>query len=159
MLRSTEQALQRWLDAGLLDASIAERIREFEDAREQPSGLRWQILLALIFGAILLADGVRYPNFSRAGVARNGKLVAEDVSQTLPRAEFPVVTLGANRSCEHADLWRAIDYFVPEHARSPVPLKIGQELWVEVTVPPSGPPRPIQLALSDGGKWQVLKFD
>jgi uncharacterized membrane protein len=57
MLRSIEDALQRWIGAGLLDAGTAERIRQFEAGREQPSGWRWQVLLALIFGAILLAAG------------------------------------------------------------------------------------------------------
>ena len=58
MLRAMEDALERWTNAGLLDAKTAERIREFEGERDQPSGLRWQVLLALIFGAILLAAGV-----------------------------------------------------------------------------------------------------
>jgi uncharacterized membrane protein len=58
MLRALEDALQRWTGAGLLDAASAERIRQFEAEREQPSGLRWQVLLALIFGAILLAAGI-----------------------------------------------------------------------------------------------------
>jgi uncharacterized membrane protein len=58
MLRSLEQGLQRWTEAGLLDFPTAERIRQFEYAREQPSGMRWQVILALIFGAILLAAGV-----------------------------------------------------------------------------------------------------
>jgi hypothetical protein len=34
----------------------------------------------------------------------------------------------------------------------------GQELWAEVTVPSSGPPRPIQLALSDGKQFHVLNL-
>ncbi|HVP55379.1 MAG TPA: DUF2157 domain-containing protein [Candidatus Eisenbacteria bacterium] len=58
MLRALENALQRWIEAGLLDAATAEHIRQFEAGREQPSGLRWQVLLALIFGAILLAAGI-----------------------------------------------------------------------------------------------------
>lgn len=58
MLRVLEEALERWTDAGLLDAPAAERIRQFEDDQEQPSGLRWQVLLALVFGAILLAAGI-----------------------------------------------------------------------------------------------------
>jgi hypothetical protein len=56
-------------------------------------------------------------------------------------------------------VWPAIDFFVPEHAESPLPLKPGRELWVELTVPPLGLPRAIQLAPSDNGNWQVLKFD
>jgi len=53
-----DDALQRWTRAGVLDEATAERIRVFEASREQPTGLRWQVLLALIFGALLLAAGV-----------------------------------------------------------------------------------------------------
>jgi hypothetical protein len=92
-------------------------------------------------------------------VARDGKLVAEDAHDRLPRGYFSRVMVIDRTHCERAPVWPAIDYFVPENARSPFPLKPGQELWVEVTVPPSGPPRAIQLALSDNGKWEPLKFE
>lgn len=58
MLRTLEEALQRWTDAALIDGQTAERIRRFEGESEQPSGLRWQVMLALVFGAILLAAGI-----------------------------------------------------------------------------------------------------
>jgi uncharacterized membrane protein len=57
-MQAIEEALRRWTEAGVLDGPTAERIRLFEASRERPSGLRWQVLLALIFGAILLAAGV-----------------------------------------------------------------------------------------------------
>jgi uncharacterized membrane protein len=57
-MHTIEEALQRWIGAGVLDESTAERIRLFEASRERPAGLRWQVLLALIFGGILLAAGV-----------------------------------------------------------------------------------------------------
>jgi len=31
-----------------------------------------------------------------------------------------------------------VDFFIAEHAASPLPMKAGQELWIEVTVPPKG---------------------
>jgi hypothetical protein len=43
---------------GVLDEGTAERIRQYEAARERPAGLRWQVLLALVLGAIPLAAGV-----------------------------------------------------------------------------------------------------
>jgi len=55
---SVEEFLRRWSDAGLIDEVTAERIRAFEQGREQPAGLRWQVLLALAFGGLLLAAGV-----------------------------------------------------------------------------------------------------
>ena len=36
--------------------------------------------------------------------------------------------------------------------------KSRQELWIEVTVPPKGPPRPMQLALKQDGVWKPLAF-
>jgi uncharacterized membrane protein len=50
--------LNRWQDAGVLSADAASRIRDWEHQQKQPAGLRWQGLVALILGAILLACGV-----------------------------------------------------------------------------------------------------
>jgi hypothetical protein len=92
-------------------------------------------------------------------VARDGKLVGENAEGRLPRGNFQSVTVTERIPCDRSPVSPAIDYFVPEKAWSPFPLKSGQELWVEVTVPPSGPPRAIQLALSENGNWRVLKFN
>jgi hypothetical protein len=61
-------------------------------------------------------------------------------------------------SCDRMRLSDPVNFYLPEHAPNPLPVKIGQELWVEVTVPPKGPPRPIQLALKDNGAWKPLAF-
>jgi uncharacterized membrane protein len=53
-----ESLLTRWQNAGVLDAEAARRIRAFESAEERPSGLRWQGIVALVLGALLLACGV-----------------------------------------------------------------------------------------------------
>ena len=50
--------LNRWQKAGVLAADIAERIRAYEQKEDKPGGLRWQGLIALIMGAILLSCGV-----------------------------------------------------------------------------------------------------
>jgi hypothetical protein len=52
-----------------------------------------------------------------------------------------------------------VEFFIPDTAKGPFPLKPGQELWVEVTMPPTGPPRPIQLALSTGAGFHPLRFE
>jgi uncharacterized membrane protein len=49
--------LAEWTSAAVIDAASAQRIREFEDARAEPK-LRWPIILALAFGALLLGAGV-----------------------------------------------------------------------------------------------------
>ena len=58
MSESWEVSLERWRKAGLLDTATAEKIRQFETTQEQPSGLRWPVLIAIAFGALLLAAGV-----------------------------------------------------------------------------------------------------
>ena len=50
--------LKRWQAAGLLDATQADRIRAYESENSKPAGLQWQVLVALILGAILLFAGV-----------------------------------------------------------------------------------------------------
>jgi hypothetical protein len=51
------------------------------------------------------------------------------------------------------------DFFIADTAKSPLPVQNDQELWIEVTVPPKGPPRPLQLALKDHGVWKPLALD
>ena len=55
-----EELLARWRSAGVLDAQAEARIRAFEDAQEKSgiAGIRWQGMIALILGAILLSCGV-----------------------------------------------------------------------------------------------------
>ena len=44
-----------------------------------------------------------------------------------------------------------VAYFIPEHAADPTRLHPGEELWVEVSVPPAGPPRPLRLGVRRAG--------
>ncbi len=53
-----EAYLNRWLAAGVIEEPVSARIRAFEYDQRKPTGLRWQGLVALILGAILLACGV-----------------------------------------------------------------------------------------------------
>jgi uncharacterized membrane protein len=53
-----ESHLTRWQSAGLLDEEMARRIRAYESEQKKPAGLRWQVIVVLILGAILLACGV-----------------------------------------------------------------------------------------------------
>jgi len=64
-----------------------------------------------------------------------------------------------DQPCDKVPVQEVMLYFLPEHAQLPMPLKSGQDLWIEVTVPPSGPSRPIQLALSDASGFKPLKFE
>ncbi len=50
-----------------------------------------------------------------------------------------------------AQLDEALAFFIPEHVADPSRRAEGEELWVEVTVPRSGPPRPIRLGVKKDG--------
>lgn len=52
-----ERKVQQWLDAKVIEPETAARIRSFENAAEG-GGLRWQVLLAVAFGAIMVGAGV-----------------------------------------------------------------------------------------------------
>jgi hypothetical protein len=98
-------------------------------------------------------------NWNASLAVRDGKLIA--VAKERPRspAEVEDVSIREHGPCDRAILQRGVDYFIPDTARGPFPLKPGQELWVEVTVPATGPPRPIQLALSDASGFHPLKLE
>ena len=49
------------------------------------------------------------------------------------------------------ELTNAVAYFIPEGVPDPSRRNTDEELWVEVTVPPKGLPRPIQLGVKRGG--------
>ena len=58
-----ESLLTRWQTAGILDGDTARHIRAWESEQKHPAGhslkrVGWQVLVALILGAILLACGV-----------------------------------------------------------------------------------------------------
>jgi hypothetical protein len=61
--------------------------------------------------------------------------------------------------CEDLRLEQPVDFYISEHATSPTPVKAGQELWIEVTVPPKGPPRPLQLAVKSDGVWKPIALE
>jgi len=56
----------------------------------------------------------------------------------------------SSRPCGETQCWQLADalaYFIPEHVEDPSRRPAGETLWVEVTVPPKGAPRPIQLGV------------
>jgi hypothetical protein len=57
-----------------------------------------------------------------------------------------------------AALSEPVDYFLPEHAIDPARRQPGEELWIEVTVPAKGPPRPIRLAVKRGDMFTPLEI-
>jgi hypothetical protein len=90
--------------------------------------------------------------------AREGKLVGMPVGRDARPEKTEQLTQLGDRPCNQAVLSEGAEYFIGDRAKSPFPLKPGRELWVEVTVPASGPPRPIQLAISDEDGFRPLRL-
>lgn len=60
--------------------------------------------------------------------------------------------------CDSFLIDEPLNFYLAGRSASPLPLQPGQELWIEVTVPPQGPPRPLQLALKQDDVWKPLAF-
>lgn len=89
---------------------------------------------------------------------KNNKLIAIRVPESDTSASTQNVSATPGAPCDQMRLSEPVDFYVSEHADDPTRLKLGQELWIEVTVPPTGPPRPLQLALKEDGAWKPLAF-
>jgi uncharacterized membrane protein len=57
-MESWEQHLLRWETSGVVDEATGQRIRAFEAEQVSPVRHRWQVVVALILGGILLGAGV-----------------------------------------------------------------------------------------------------
>jgi hypothetical protein len=90
--------------------------------------------------------------------AQGGKLTAIRLQDPETSSAGETVVALPGSSCAEMRLESPVNFYIAEKAASPVPLQPGQELWIEVTVPRKGPPRPIQLALKDNGAWKPLAF-
>jgi len=87
--------------------------------------------------------------------AENGHLVASPA----PTPTGLRVTRWRTRTGDVAAvLSEPLSYFLPEHAIDPSRRQPGEELWVEVTVPAKGPPRPIRLAVKKGDAFTPLEI-
>jgi hypothetical protein len=89
--------------------------------------------------------------------ASQGKLVPQLVKPS--SRSVGTLTLSDDRPCDRAILSSEELLFISDRAQLPLPLKPGQDLWVEVTVPASGPPRPIRAALSGADGFHPLNLD
>jgi hypothetical protein len=85
-------------------------------------------------------------------VSRDGRLVAvED-----PDGKHWVTS----RDCGERKCWQLavpVAYFIPEHAIDPSRRPAGERLWAEVTLPPTGAPRPLRLGVKKGDELVPLE--
>ena len=96
-------------------------------------------------------------HFAARLAVKNNKLIAIRLSDSEDSSRGQMVGAWPNSSCENLRLDEPVDFYLPEHAIDPTTHKAGQELWMEVTIPPKGPPRPLQVALKDAdGTWRPV---
>ena len=95
-----------------------------------------------------------YRSFFHARVfAKDGRLAAEE----RPNDENSDVWVDESRQGGEFTLQQPILFFLPEHAPELLSLARNGELWAEVTVPDSGLPRPIRLAIKHGGSFTPIE--
>ena len=147
------------------------RARQFDP--EGPLRGRYLAMQVLVDGCSLVGSGVK-PVYSWDRMSQpasgphwndwmvtldavNAQLVAHAVEK--PSADaVQQVRMMSGEDCHASRLNSPLNYYVAEHADSSLLRAREGALWVEVTVPSSGPPRPIQLAVSDSTGWHVLKL-
>lgn len=84
---------------------------------------------------------------------RDGHLVANPADHP---TDLHVNRRIINRGEPVTALMEPVAFFLPEHAMDPSVRRAGEELWMEVTAPKTGPPRPIQLAIKRGESFTPL---
>jgi len=107
---------------------------------------------------VLSQSGFSFP--ARLSV-QNNKLVAIRIPDSGDPSRGQWVQTSPGLPCDSLHLQNSVDFYLPEHAAlawAASPMSV-REIWVEVTVPPKGPPRPIQLALKDNGVWKPVAFE
>lgn len=100
-------------------------------------------------------ETIRFP--AKLAVKDN-KLLVYRIPDPEAETSGQMVAAWPGVSCDALRLVEPVDFYIPEHATDPSWVKPGQELWIEVTIPPKGPPRPTQLALKERGFWKPLAF-
>jgi hypothetical protein len=88
--------------------------------------------------------------------AVNGQLAVKDVAPSRYKAKGLSLLLREGKPCDRAQLQADLALYVPEKAVITWPSQNEGDVWVEVTVPKAGLPRPIQLATEVNGKWQLV---
>jgi hypothetical protein len=102
--------------------------------------------------------GSKQVMFEAKLVVKENRLVALQVPDVESERYSETVSAFPGTACDQMRVMKPVNFYIAEHAQSPLPLKQGDELWIEVTVPPKGPPRPLQLALKQQGAWRPLAF-
>jgi hypothetical protein len=96
-------------------------------------------------GSIVLRDGTATPEF--------------DNGQTWNCDNLTFVRWNDIGGHTHLRLNEPLLFFIPDAARDPTGLPLGDELWVLATIPRKGPPRPIALGVKKAGETEIRRLD
>jgi len=96
--------------------------------------------------------------FSASLQVVNGQLQAVFLSNEEQRRFGQIVQAQPEKPCQQMLLRAPVNFYIADNAPNLFPLRPNQQLWIELTIPPQGPPRPIQLALKSDGNWQPVAF-
>ena len=110
-------------------------------------------------GKVYLVRAPQPVQFSARLTVEGNKLEVIRIPESQSQSDALTITASPGLNCSEMRLDAPVDFYLAEHAQNPAALRTGQELWVEVTVPPKGPPRPTQLAIKDNGVWTPLNFN
>jgi hypothetical protein len=129
------------------------------------------LALNLVLDACGLLQSDPAPQYPRGSLrlwhvsltTRDGKLIPHNEGAS-SSSSIGTVLLPYGKPCDRATLTRPELLFIPDRVQLPPPLRPGplkqdEEIWVEVTVPSHGPPRPIRIALSSADGFHPLNLD
>ena len=105
--------------------------------------------------------GLRNPPLVNSGYVRGilrveNRRLTSDCSSSNTQG-ISLLRRGRQGQTPTTSLSEPVLFFLPEHATDPWKQAEGGELWAEVTLPKSGPPRPIQLAIKNGDRFTPLE--
>ena len=109
-------------------------------------------------GTTFQIQGAQQIQFPATLKVDGNKLVAIRIPEDDSRPRGITISALPGSSCDNMRIDTPVDFYIAKHAADPSRVHAGQELWIEVTVPPKGPPRPLQLALKENGVWKPLAF-
>ncbi len=91
------------------------------------------------------------------GYQRQGQLFVEDGQLHIRKADCCQTFGLATGQPGYVRLQAPASFFISQAVEDPSNLKAGEELWVEVSIPPKGPMRPLHLARkTKDGTWIPL---
>jgi hypothetical protein len=142
-----------WAKAGVYDPNLPIRGRYL--------ALQLEVVCDNVAVAPASPPGMPRPQAINGGYVRgtlrveNGRLASDCSSATEGTSMFQWQRPGQAPTMNLSD---PVLFFLPEHATDPWQQARGGELWAEVTLPASGPPRPIRLAIKHGDLFTPLEI-